>query len=167
MGLIKTAMLTGGGLYAVNKLAKTAEHRYDNNHQQQQQQQQQKQQQQGQGYRGGPSESRGQNENYQQQSYSNPPIYQDRPQNRDMYEPKGYPEQRTYSPNNNDGVYSPQYDYGQQQNQQRQLADANPPYYQQRESGYVVPENESFGGRQGKSQMPALMKMAQEIMGKK
>jgi hypothetical protein len=33
MGLIKTAIMTGGGLYAVNKLAKTAEHRYDNRQQ--------------------------------------------------------------------------------------------------------------------------------------
>lgn len=28
MGLIQTAIMTGGGLYAVNKLAKTAEHRH-------------------------------------------------------------------------------------------------------------------------------------------
>jgi len=34
MGLIKTAMMTGGGMYAVNKLAKAAEHRHDNNRQQ-------------------------------------------------------------------------------------------------------------------------------------
>jgi len=30
MGIIKTAMLSGVGLYAVNKIAKTAEHRHDN-----------------------------------------------------------------------------------------------------------------------------------------
>ncbi|KAL5331469.1 hypothetical protein ACEPPN_001000 [Leptodophora sp. 'Broadleaf-Isolate-01'] len=31
MGLIKTAMMTGGGIYAVKQLAKTAERRHDNN----------------------------------------------------------------------------------------------------------------------------------------
>jgi hypothetical protein len=38
MGIIKTAIMTGGGLYAVNKLAKTTEHRYDSRQHQQQQQ---------------------------------------------------------------------------------------------------------------------------------
>jgi hypothetical protein len=38
MGIIKTAIMTGGGVYAVNKLSKTAEHRNDSRQSQQQQQ---------------------------------------------------------------------------------------------------------------------------------
>jgi hypothetical protein len=90
---------------------------------------------------------------YNQQSYSSPPVYQDRPQ--------------AQGAKSDDSLYTPRSEYPNQPVDQKRLTGSNAQYYQQREAGYVVPENERYEDRRERSPLPGLMKMAQEMMGKK
>lgn len=113
MGLIKTAIMTGGGIYAVNKLVKSADHRYDSRAQQQQQYYGPTQGQSNNGYYSGPPPSqdpqgsRGSPEGYyceprRHGSYSRGPQHVD--QNGERYStPPPYGAQQNYQQNYQQG----------------------------------------------------------------
>jgi hypothetical protein len=109
MGLIKTAIMTGGGLYAVNKLAKTAERRHDNRQQAPLKSQ----------------SSRAQQENYpQQQGYWGPPppaYHQD--QQGPQTQSRGQPQYISASE-----YEQPQYYYQPQQQSQGQHSESRSSY---------------------------------------
>ena len=128
MGLIKTAMMTGGGIYAVNKLAKTTERHYEqrpsNNSQQQY----------------GP--------NYPPQGYWGPPL-PGQPQDGVAH---WYP-----APTNNSTSralpidnerFPPKYDYPYESFNDERQAQTTPAYVQQPQKGYVVPEEQNYDREQ-------------------
>lgn len=159
MGLIKTAMMTGGGIYAVKQLAKTAERRHDNQNSNNN------------NNRGYPSDN-----GYQNQGYSGPPYPPPRPY---------YQDQRQWSDYNqgNDerspptgggyglGDYNDQKRYQNEdeyQYRQRDRMAGNPPSYypQQQQQGYAMASQDQDGNRAGPSSgLGGLADMAMEFAG--
>jgi len=141
MGLIKTAIMTGGGIYAISKITKAAEKRHSSNSP-------------------GPNDRRQMDANppqgyqgpapYQQQSQSREARYMDN--NGPQEQQYGYHDNRNANPQasgsrvdptrNYDGSWPTQGDYRGVPDEKR-LMDANPPSYSTRESGYVLPETRS------------------------
>ena len=156
MGLIKTAIMTGGGLYAVNKIAKTAERRYDSRPQQAASNNQyaarSNDQQDARTFRF-PSDSQQDPQSRQAQ-----PQYQ----SRDMYNDSRneYPPQQPYYLAN-DNAYGP-LPHGYLENSSSQRAypwevptreymPASPPYAPRQQMGFVEHEDQAYDQPQRRS----------------
>jgi hypothetical protein len=151
MGLIKTAMMTGGAVYAVNKLAKSQQA----SHQQQQQQYQQGPPPQQRGYpqeyarNGSPSQSR----EFQNQNGSPSQSREFQPQYESNYDARYEQREQYYAPphasRSAQSEKDMQYPYDPlREDRQHQMALNAPPTYSPRpeayQSGYVLPEDHSY-----------------------
>jgi hypothetical protein len=140
MGLIKTAMMMGGGLYAVDKLAKASDKR-----------------------RTSPNpQNRNQQDNYQYQDQPQRGYNPNQPQiryNEQGEEQHWYPApsysgaaaSRAYGDDKANARTAPQQS-GHPALRERQLMDSEPPLYEPRPSqahGFVMPEGEGVGSSSG------------------
>jgi hypothetical protein len=165
MGLIKTAIMTGGGIYAVNKLAKAAENHHNNPQANSYPQNYQR------------------DANYPPQGYWGPYGPQGSPQ-RGPTPPAGYysdnQEQRQLaSPPNSqqyDQSYAPGYSAGDyadskypaDSSYERRDQQNNLPAYHQQPQGYLPPQNQGYDHNQNmrsSSPMAGLAGMAMEFVG--
>jgi hypothetical protein len=168
MGLIKTAIMTGGGLYAVNKIVKTAEHRHENRQQAPLQSQGSRSQQdypQQQGYWGPPPPGYHQDrQQYIASSEQEQPQYFNQPQQ------QGQGQSSYYQPSGNRGQL--EFDYvGPAGAQQQSYTLRN-----QQPRGFVreMSDEETFEQPRGRSsssrgfspdQLGSMMKMATDFIG--
>jgi len=162
MGLIKTAILTGGGLYAVNKLAKVAEARQD-----------------------GRPQAASNSSQYDTRNSRLPPDQpaqiQPQYQTRDTYDPRGeYPPQPThYLANDNAWAplprgyverearsSPPQSGRYPSEGPSHEYSPAAPPYSSRQPMGFVDPENhhyEQMRDRSSGSPLPAFAEQAMAL----
>jgi hypothetical protein len=159
MGLIKTAIMTGGGIYAVNKLAKAAENRHNNS---------------------SPSNPRGYARDHPRDNgYWGPPG-RCSPAQTDNYYADNQQQRQWYPANQNDERYLRGYsagDYGDGkyhsaegvfEYQERRERESQPPPYPQQQAYGLTPQGQGYNqnGRLGDpSSMGSLASMAMDFVG--
>jgi hypothetical protein len=170
MGLIKSAMLMGGGLYAVDKITKASEKRHSSPNSQNRNQQDNQQYQ----NQGDYSPQRGYNPNQPQIRYNERGEEQHwypAPSNGgDRQNPSQAAASRAYYDDKARASFAPE-QAGHPAFRERQLLDAEPPLYEPRASqqhGFVIPEDERVGSSSGSGfgKSRAEPTMAGELPGK-